>query len=129
MKQEIIEKLRSVRPLLAAIIVDAHPENDLEIETVYILCRAHDIISKIDPNKLGQLPLPEAPAQAEPPTEQLPLPDTAAVQAGEDSLNTPAPPALVLTADQEFDTIQHAISVPRALNRSPSRRGISHANT
>ena len=59
MEQEIVEKIRRIRPLLAAIIAAAHPDNDREIEAIYILCQSYDIISKIDPDKLGQFPLPE----------------------------------------------------------------------
>lgn len=104
----MVERLKQMRFWLAKLVEDFHPANDLEIETVGLLCRAHDIIARIDPDKLGQLPLPETKAPAGPPKEQLPLVMGAAVIGGEGSLNVVSSVPLAQTAEDEFNTIKSA---------------------
>ncbi len=128
MEQEQIEKIRDTRLSLAELVVAINPQNQTEWEAFDLLAAAFRDMRRIKLDKLGQLPLPDDFGAAPEPKEQLPLPEGAAVHPGEDSLNTPAPPALVQTSDDEFNTLGHERAAVIVDNASPIKRGRRHAS-
>ncbi len=132
MRQKYIERIKEVSAELNRLVIELDPEGVSEWEGFDHLYAASRDMRRINPDKLGQLPLPDYEAEEAARHLQPELPLLAAVQPGEDSLNehrgaciahsedktghcafcglemSPTPPALNETPDQEFAAIPSA---------------------
>lgn len=127
MDQTQIGRIKAVKQELNALVVELTPSGVSEWEGFDHLYAASRDMRRINPDKLGQLPLTELPAPAEKPTDQLTFPQLVAVQGGEDSLNTPAPPALAEPPEDEFNTIRSPSRFQSPEQQPPIKRGRHHA--
>ncbi len=128
MEQQAIERIKVVKTELEALVVELAPENASEWDGFDHLYAASRDMRRINIDKLGQLPLPETPEKARPPKEQLPLPESAAVQSGEDSLVEKTDPDLIQTADEEWGTIRSAPRGEKLATGIPPRKARKHGN-
>lgn len=79
-----VEKIKFCRETIKGILAKVEPINEEEWEAFETLTSVHKALRKIDLGKISQVRMNLTPK--EPPTEQLPLPEGAAVVHGEDSL-------------------------------------------
>ncbi len=113
MEETHIKRIKAIKTELNALVVELAPASTSEWDGFAHLYAASRDMRRINIDKLGQLPLPKNTLPASELQEPLPLSDSAAVQAGEDSL----------TERIGSDAIQAGIAARTFDLRTPEKTG------